>query len=156
MFNFFYSLTPEQWSAMGQWVGSIGTVWAVVVSLRLAREARFNSKPRLNIKSWKGIADGQEYLTIKLVNVGLVPTTIESCYLKIIRIWGPDKPAVDELAMKNNFPLRLEPASSTELVVTTLELIWIKNFNKIKKGQVLEIVFVDSLNNTFVHNFYVN
>lgn len=154
MIDFLYHLSADQWAALGQWAGAIGTFWAVIVSLRLAREAKLNSSPRLSIESspsYKGT--GSISLDLKIVNVGFVPTTIVSGSVRKRGIWGPGKVIKNNLAMKEHFPLRIEPGQSYELEITAIEFIWMKNIVKIKSGLPVELILVDSLNNVFRHKF---
>lgn len=152
MIDFLYNLSADQWSAIGQCVGSVGTIWAVIVSLRLAREAKVNSSPKINIKDYLYIDEDHLFsIDFKIANVGLVPTTLETALIKKPGKRG--KVVIDQLSLRKDLPIRIEAGHAITLKVTTKELVWIKNMGKVSPGEFLELVLVDGLNNTFRQRF---
>lgn len=152
MIDFLYNLTADQWSAFGQWFGSIGTFCAVIVSLKLAREAKINSSPKVSIIDSLYI-DEDEFFSIdlKIVNVGLVPTTLETALIR--KTGRKGKVISDNLSLRKDFPLRIEPGHALMLKITVTELLWLKNIGKVSSEEIIELVLVDSLNNTFRKRF---
>lgn len=107
LLDFLYSLSADQWSAIGQWVGAAATVWAVIVSLKIANEAKREAQPKVKIKvrehMFIGLDDeatNQEHIQFEAVNIGNAPVVITKFYFRI-------KLSKKERRIRKKFPKHL-------------------------------------------------
>lgn len=156
-----YKLTPDQWSAIGQWVGAIGTILAVVVSLKLARDAKLYSAPKLKISERYVFAQDIEYpgqvekMEFTATNIGQVPIILTDCYIRMSKVKPQSENFIsltNSSSEKDSFPIKIDPSYSAKITIEVSKLIRLSKIST-KKNDTFEIFMVDGINNLYSQKF---
>lgn len=160
MIKFLYHLSPDQWSAVGQWLGAAATVWAVIVSLRLAREAKKNSLPSVKVSVTAGFpvdvfgVSDTTYHFVEGVNDGNNRVNLTGFHCKIEQTWREKLMRKQKLnmwfvqEMQGVLPKFLEPADKVLILIPTEKIIHSLKENHLGSRH-LTFTFQDTLNNEY-------
>lgn len=97
-------------SAIGQWVGAIGTIWAVKVALE-------QSKPKFRVIGGTRIIDDKERFAVSITNIGNIPA--------IISMVGLEAPRRLFLINSNGqLPKKIEPGECIEFIDFQYDFIY--------------------------------
>lgn len=177
VWNFLYRLSPEQWSAIGSWAGSIGTLAAVIVSLKTSSDARKNSEPKIKVltkfhyRIHPNEIEPQEY-KFKAINAGYVPVVISEFYIEVpqmavmLKSWKKiTKRKIYRVTRKKGIwkpygislglPKLIAPSEEIECTIPYSQLTTVFNDEGRKDGALLVATFTDNLGRIYQESFYI-
>lgn len=156
----------SEWAAFGQILGAIATVWAVLVSLKIARDS---SSPKIKVTAQAastaliGIPNKPEtYIYLKAVNHGNIAIKLERSYFLIPqsfkeRLQKSERKKVSfPMVINEVLPALLQPAESVEYRVKAIKLAEALSANGYSGKIVLNACFIDTLGRYYSSKLHFN
>lgn len=159
-----YSWGSDEWSALGQWFGAIGTIIAVIVALYLARQT---NKPKVKVFAGISVDDNSHKdieemnVSITATNVGYIPVTLISSAVRFpryFRWWYYKTPYYkypEDLA--EGLPFKIDTSDIFKYLLKEIKLARSLHNSGFKNGKIpVRISFLDSLGNKYHVKYKVN
>lgn len=162
-------MSADQWSAVGQWVGAAATVWAVIVSLKIANQAKREALPKIKIKIIEHVFIGlddevadQEHLHFGATNIGNAPVVITKFYFQLkwskkekikLRLRYPREILQFPLQLSEKLPRTIKPTETLDIRIPKNAITSTLSRKGFTGTRTLLVSFVDISDRVFEGTF---